>query len=165
MVDLKKSTSNLANALIQAHRMSHASVVVSAAAILEHDLERGIKTRLRPLDNTMTRRIFGAYSPLGTFAAKIDMAYALDITTTAIHLELNKVREIRHKFSHSPSILSLDKEPVLPIFNSLVRPPGATGNYSEVFMACIISLDDFLEKYLLRMGITDDLSEKNRPPK
>jgi hypothetical protein len=85
MADLKESTSNLANGLIRAHRMSHASVVVTAAAILEHDLERGIKTRLRPLDKAMTRRLFGAYSPLGTLAAKIDMAYALDITTTAIH--------------------------------------------------------------------------------
>jgi hypothetical protein len=91
------------------------------------------------------------------------MAYALDITSDAIHVELNKIRKIRNLFAHSTSILSLDKGPIRPLFDSLARPPETKGTYSEVFVACITSLDDFLEKYLIRMGVTDGLSEKNTP--
>ena len=115
MTDIKEATEKLVDALIRSHRMSHTSVVAASASILDTDLERCIKLRLRPLNRAMTRRLFGTYCPLSTFNAKIDMAYALDITTDAIHVELNKIRKIRNLFAHSTSILSLDKEPIRPL--------------------------------------------------
>ena len=163
MADIKEAAEKLTDALIRSHRMSHTSVVATSASILNIDLERCIKLRLRPLNKAMTRRLFGTYCPLSTFAAKIDVAYALDITTDAIHVKLSKIRKIRNLFAHSTSILSLDKEPIRPLFNSLARPPKTKGTYSEVFVACITSLDDFLENYMIRMGVTDGLSEKNTP--
>ena len=59
-------------------------------SIIEYDLERSIKYKFRPLSNKMTKRLFDD-GPISSFAAKIDLAYALDITADATHQELNKI--------------------------------------------------------------------------
>ena len=56
--DLKATASNLADALIRTSRMPHAAAVVASAAILDHDLERAIKTKFRPLNKKMNGRLF-----------------------------------------------------------------------------------------------------------
>jgi len=64
---------------------THAAVVVTGAAILDAELERCIKTKCRTLNNKMSKRLFGYPGPLSSFAARIDVAYALEITTNEIH--------------------------------------------------------------------------------
>jgi hypothetical protein len=108
--------------------------------------------------------LFDAYGPINTFAAKIDIAYALDITNDATHQELNKMRKIRNEFAHAKKSLSLDTEPIKTLFHTLVRPPGITGSYLQQFVQCGVVLDDYLEAFLVRMGETKDLRvlEKSR---
>jgi len=89
--DLKESLANLTESIIRTERQSHAAIVVTITSILEYDLERSIKWKFRPLNKAMKKRLFdSAYAPIGTFAAKIDIAYALDITSDAVHQELIK---------------------------------------------------------------------------
>jgi hypothetical protein len=108
-------------------------------------------------------RLFGSYGPVATFAAKIDMAYALGITMEAIHVELNKIRKIRNVFAHTRGPVSLDTEPIKSIFYKLARPPGITGTYLEQFVKCGLAVDDYLEAYLVRMGETEDLRALQKP--
>jgi DNA-binding MltR family transcriptional regulator len=147
------------------HRMTHASIVVTAAAILDQILERAIKTNFPHASGTLLKRLFEDRGPLGTLSAKIDIAYALGITSDHINTELGKIRKIRNEFAHSNKLLSLDTEPIRVFFDQLKRPPEAAGTYAEVFMACITAIVDFLEEHLLRMGITDDLSDKRMSKK
>lgn len=147
------------------HRMTHASIVVTAAAILDQILERAIKTNFPHASSTLLKRLFEDRGPLGTFSAKIDIARALGITSDHINTELGKIRKIRNEFAHSNRLLSLDTEPIRVFFDQLKRPPEAAGTYAEVFMACITAIVDFLEKHLLRMGISDDLSDKRMSTK
>src|SRR5882672_1665762 len=164
MSDIEKSFSNLAKGVGRTIRMTHAAVVACAAAILDHDLERSIKTLMRPLNSKLDKSLFTGYGPLSTFSSKIDMAYALGIISSDVHREMNKIREIRNKFAHSKALLSLDQAPIVDTFNNLHKPAGARGAVTEVFMLCVSELNDVLEKYLLSKGITDDLSDKNTPP-
>ena len=69
-------------------------------AAIEYDLERCLIRKFRPLNARMKNRLFGAYGPISSFAAKIDMAYALGITADEVNLELNKIRKIRNLFAH-----------------------------------------------------------------
>jgi hypothetical protein len=140
------------------HRMTHAAVVVTAAAILDQALERALKTQMPGLTKNLAKKLFDDFGPLSSFAAKIDLAHALGITSDFVHAELGKIRKMRNLFSHSEKLLSLDTEPVKTLFYALKRPPGVTGNYPEQFMACVLVLDNFLEKFLFRMGMTQDLS-------
>ncbi len=142
----------IAEGFIHSQRMSHAGIVVTAAAILDQALEEAIKTKLPTLGKKLSKKIFEDFGALSSFSAKIDIAYALDILSEPIYVELQKIRKIRNTFSHSRKILSLDTEPVKSLFYELKRPEGVTGNYAEQFMACILVIDDFLELYLLGMG-------------
>jgi Domain of unknown function (DUF4145) len=155
-------SAKLSGSWLSHHKMSHATVVVTAASILDVELKRCIKTKMRSLDKKTEKRLFRGYGPLSSFAAKIDLAYALDIIPPDIHAELNKIRDIRNDFAHTTQPLSLDREPVRPLFDSLNRPPNAKGSYPSVFMACVSEINDFLERYLFRMGVTENISERNR---
>jgi hypothetical protein len=59
-------------------------------------------TGLRPCE--LKKRLFAAYGPLSSFAAKIDLAFALEITTEATHKELHKMRKIRNAFAHTKKV-------------------------------------------------------------
>jgi hypothetical protein len=150
----------LGESIIRSYQMSHAAVVVTSAAILDQLLERAIKAKMPTVSGKLAKSIFDDRGPLNTFSAKIDMAHALDITSQAIHIELQKIRKMRNMFSHSDKILSLDVEPMRKLFYELKRPAGITGNYGQQFVACVTIISDFLELYLIRMGITDDISNK-----
>jgi len=132
--------------------MAHPGIVTVAAAILDQELERAIRLSLPNCNSDMAKRLFGEFGPFGSFSAKIDVAHALGITSDFIYQELQKVRKMRNMFSHSSQLLNLADEPMKSKFDALIRPPGATGNYSEVFMACVLVIDDYLEKYLYGMG-------------
>jgi hypothetical protein len=129
---------SLGEAILNLGRLGHSAMVFQAVAILEYDLERCLKRSFNPLNARMENRLFGAYSPLGTFAAKIDIAFALGITTAEVHTELNKFRKIRNVFAHKRGSLSLETEPVKAMFYELKRPVGITGRYDEQFLKCVL---------------------------
>ncbi len=164
MPDLKESFTKLAESIRASEKRTHAGFVVRLTSILEYDLERAIKWKLRPLNKEMKKRLFDSYGPLSTFAAKIDIAYALDITTDAIHKELNTMRRIRNAFAHTKDSLSLDEEPIKTLFYELKRPPGITGTYLQQFVACGGMLDDYLEGFLFRVGERENLRMVDQKP-
>jgi hypothetical protein len=164
MPDMKEAFTRLADSIIRSERQGHAAVVMRMTSILEHDLERSIKWEFRLLNKHMSKRLFGVYGPIGTFAAKIDIAYALEITTDDIHAELNIMRGIRNEFAHTKHSLSLDQEPIKTLFYRLKRPPEMTGSYLQQFVKCGVVLDDYLEAFLAEMGETDDLRVLNKKP-
>jgi len=129
---------------------THASVVVTSAAILEYELERCIKTKS------------GTLGGASTFSAKIDRAHALDITSTEINEELNKVREIRNEFSHSKTVLTLNSDDIRPMVDDL-RVIEKTGAPLDDFLKHVVMINDYLERFLAGMGVTDNISERNLP--
>jgi hypothetical protein len=159
----KKPASTLAETFIKAERQAHTGIVMRLVAAIEYDLERSLLRKFRPLNARMTNRLFGAYGPISSFAAKIDMAYALGITTDEVNVELNKIRKIRNLFAHSKASVSLDTEPLKSIFYKLRRPPGITGSYLDQFVKCGIAVDDHLGAYLVSMGETEDLRALKKP--
>jgi hypothetical protein len=53
--------------------------------------------------------------------------------------------------------LSLDKDPVQPLFAALKIPTGATGKHEDIFLACAVAIDDHLADFLSSHGETEDL--------
>lgn len=161
MSDSTKTT--LGEAISALGRQGHVSIVMMLTSTLEYDLERCLLRTFQPLNKGMNKRLFGAYGPAGTFAAKIDLAFALGIITQAVHDELNKMRKIRNAFAHSKKRLSLDTEPVKSMFYTLVRPAGIKGTFADQFVQCGILIDDHLEAYLVSKGETEDLRALETP--
>jgi hypothetical protein len=163
MPDKKEADPPRPNLWLRAHRQSQSSIVMLLVSSIEYDVERCLEWTFRPLNKVMRARLFGAYGPVSTFAGKIDLAYALGITTDAVHAELNKIRKIRNAFAHTNAPTSLDTEPIKTMFYKLARPAGITGNYLEQFVKCGLVVDDYLEAYLVRMGETEDLRALKKP--
>lgn len=150
--DVSTAVKNLMEGIRHQSRMTHSGVVLAASAILDSQLERALKKGMKPLTNKLYKRLFESFGPLSDFANKIVMARALGIVTTEIYDELEKIRSIRNRFAHSSKILTFESEEVTPKLSALKKPSTPTTNSSEVFVACVRVVDDFLEAYLMRMG-------------
>jgi hypothetical protein len=70
---------------------------------------------------------------------------------------------IRNEFGHPKSFCSLDAEPVLSLFRQLHKNPLFKGDYAQVFYEYVSYINDVLEEYLVKAGVTDDISERNLP--
>lgn len=150
------SFAKFGEAILRADQQTHAGLVMAAAAILELQLEHALLAQMRALPKDLRKRLFRGYGPLSTFAAKIDLSFALRIIDNKVLTELNKIKSIRNKFAHSESLYSLDQPPMLELFNSLIRPAGAKGTYKEVFIACVAAIDDELDEFLKSKGVGDN---------
>lgn len=84
-------------------RQSDAVIALMGAAYLERALEALIESRFRPLAADEHARIFSGRGggSLGTFAAKIDMAYAMKLLAPIARDDLKLVNHLRNTFAHS----------------------------------------------------------------
>jgi hypothetical protein len=73
---------------------------IVAGSILETVVEAAITYRLLPMSNTHFDTLFGDRGPLGTFSAKIDMAFSLGLFGAVAKSDLHKIRAIRNQFAH-----------------------------------------------------------------
>jgi DNA-binding MltR family transcriptional regulator len=88
------------------HKLSikgHAGQALLGAAILDSWLRAAILTKMRPkLSKIKQDRLFDGFGPLAEFAAKIEVAFALDKIDDDIYAKLRIIRDIRNEFAHSP---------------------------------------------------------------
>ena len=75
-----------------------------AAILLATNVENALQIALLRMFKTrkdQARGLFGSNSPLGTFANKIQMAYALDIFGDETKANLDIIRTVRNAFAHA----------------------------------------------------------------
>jgi DNA-binding MltR family transcriptional regulator len=160
--DVGKALTDFFNALARTTSLTDAAIVMSAAGIIEQDLERCIKTKFRSLNKNFEARLFEGYGPLASFAAKIDVTHALSITSDELHAELNKLRKLRNAFAHTAALPTFTTEPMSSLFAALKKPTNATGSYQQVFLECVLAIDDDLERYLAAAGVPENVRSHNR---
>jgi len=153
MIDIETATKNLIEGIRHSNRMTHAGVVIAAAAILDNQLELALKKGMKPLSKEMYNRLFdSSFGPLSSFANKILMAFAFGILTKEIYDELEKIRHIRNEFAHSSKVLNFESKEIAPKFSTLKKLHTTKKDPAEIFMTCVSVIDEFLEAYLERMG-------------
>ena len=83
-------------------KQADTSYVIVATTALEELLETAVKTKMRDgLSKKVHNQIFGGYGSLSTFAAKIDIAYALEIIGDDLRGDFDAIRAIRNAFAHA----------------------------------------------------------------
>ena len=81
---------------------SHRSAALMASAYVEHMLLRLIQTKLIILTENEENALFSEEgSTLGTFAARVDIAYALGLITPEQQSDLTIIRRVRNVFAHA----------------------------------------------------------------
>jgi DNA-binding MltR family transcriptional regulator len=76
---------------------SDRACAVLAGALLDSLLKRLLRKAMLP---DSSRELFRAQGPLGSFAAKSDLAFALGLISREDHTELTFVRRVRNDFAH-----------------------------------------------------------------
>ena len=78
--------------------------VVIAAAFLDTTLSNLLETKFR--QSSVSERLLAPNGALGTFGARTDLAYALELISKAQHEDLRLLARIRNRFAHSHLLLT-----------------------------------------------------------
>ncbi|MBB5046919.1 DNA-binding MltR family transcriptional regulator [Rhodopseudomonas rhenobacensis] len=82
---------------------SHAGTAILSASILDRALRGAILAKMKPgLSKEKQERLFGGLKPLSEFAAKIDVAYALEVIDDDVYVKLMAIKNIRNRMAHEP---------------------------------------------------------------
>jgi hypothetical protein len=100
------------------------------AAWTELALERGIRAVLRP---DLPTKFFDFEGPVGTFSAKIQMAYALGIFGSDTRHDLELIKLIRNTFAHSQKPLKFELPEVRAVCDHM-KLPGSKWRILPPFM-------------------------------
>jgi len=92
---------------------------IAGTAALDNSLRAALLSKMRPLSRAMRDRLFEGYGPLATVAAKIDLAYALEIIPKEIYDQLRKINKIRVTCAHSPELTTFSHPKIAPLLDTL----------------------------------------------
>jgi len=92
---------------------SERGCAIVAAVVIEDILEEMIQYKLLPSIKTTDELIRGYNAPLGSFSAKIDLAFRLGIIRENVRKCLHIIRKIRNSFAHKYEEISFDRQPII----------------------------------------------------
>lgn len=75
------------------------ATVLLAASLLDDFLLQLLESRM--IESATTQKLLRDAEVLGSFSAKIDLAYALALIPEEVFLDLNLIRKVRNDFAHS----------------------------------------------------------------
>jgi DNA-binding MltR family transcriptional regulator len=106
---------NYFDPLNQLHRrlndLDERGLVLTLAAFAEDSLAELLTAYM--LDNPATKKLVGGFdAPLGTLSARIRACYALGLITKGQYHDLEHLRSVRNKFSHTWEPISFDDQEV-----------------------------------------------------
>jgi hypothetical protein len=113
------------------HKGADYTAVIVGRSLLDNVLEDFILAHLRQnLTPKQKGELFGIFKPLSTFAAKINVAYAIKILPEPLHRDLEAIKEIRNLFAHAKTLYDFDTPEVAAACRKLITGtrPGV-GNY------------------------------------
>lgn len=95
----------------------------AAAVVLGSFVERGMADLLASKMNpSHIGKIFDFSGPLGTFSAKIDLAYAFNLIGPTSYHDLNLIRLLRNAFAHTRIAVNFQTSEVVEVCKNLKLP-------------------------------------------
>jgi DNA-binding MltR family transcriptional regulator len=150
MAQSEKHIDNIGAQLKALHRRTHAGTVIAASAQIENVLEKLLLAYMRSLTKKEHARLFRGYGPLSNFAAKTDMAYALNMIPKSMFDALNILRSLRNEIAHSAEIVDLSHPKIKPLFGKLSdQEPKISQTDEDIFLDCAYSIGVSLGGYIV----------------
>jgi hypothetical protein len=91
---------------------------IVAAAFVEDRVAEAIKSRLHS-DKALIDYMFRGSGPLGSFAAKIDLAFSMGLCSKDMWKDLTAIRKIRNEFAHNVLVASFETDRIRDLANNL----------------------------------------------
>ena len=92
------------------HDESDRGAIILISGMIEEFLVSRINRKLIKLNSKETKEIYGADAPLGTFSAKIRMAYAMGLITRQVRNMIDVLRSIRNACAHTGIEISFSQK-------------------------------------------------------
>jgi hypothetical protein len=89
------------------------SKAIITAGIVEDWLQTLLLAAGRPLSNTQANQLFEVYGPLGTFSARIDVAYFFKLVDEITYNDLRAIKNIRNTFAHAKTVLTFNSPDIV----------------------------------------------------
>ncbi|MCF3628642.1 MltR family transcriptional regulator [Thalassospiraceae bacterium LMO-SO8] len=112
MATKEHSQEDIAKILLDLGRNGHAAHAIWVASNIEENLSNLLFLCMPNLSKRLREKLFTGYGPLGSFSAKIDIAYALGAIPAWLQRDLHIVRDIRNEFAHSKEWMHFDHEEI-----------------------------------------------------
>jgi DNA-binding MltR family transcriptional regulator len=80
---------------------SDRACVILSVAMLDRALETFLKARLVPISSSEDELLEGAYAPISTFNARIELTHRIGLISTQLRRDLHIIRKIRNDFAHN----------------------------------------------------------------
>ncbi|WP_439699124.1 MltR family transcriptional regulator [Mucilaginibacter sp. AW1-7] len=93
-------------------------VALMAAALLDYELELLIKTKMLGTSSFL-KDLFEFNGPLGTFSAKIKIAYSIGLISKETKSDLDLIRKIRNEFGHQYTPISFESTSIAALSKNL----------------------------------------------
>ena len=91
-------------------------------------------------DSKVVNNLFEYSGPLGTFSARIDLAFAMGLLDGNTHRELHLVRKIRNEFGHQHEPLSFATDAIKNRCTELNRVPRRSDDPRHLFTRTVMGL-------------------------
>lgn len=111
---------------------SDRACVIISAAMLDCALETILKAYLVPTTSSEDKLLEGAYAPISTFNARIDLAHRLGLISAQFCRDLHIIRKIRNDFAHNITDCSFEDPSVRRRILELSRSSGLIDKEPEV---------------------------------
>jgi DNA-binding MltR family transcriptional regulator len=137
---------NYWNALFREfEKESDRAAVILTASIADELLHGLVAARLVPVSSSNDDLFDGANAPLGTFSARIEIAYRLGLISGKFARDLHLIRRIRNDFAHNIQGCSFDDAKVKSRVVELNNSHGIITNSPKQFKKPLSVRDQFLE--------------------
>lgn len=96
----------------EARTESERAIPIITVSVLDEALTALLKSALLPCATSTDPLFDGAYSPMGSFSAKIDFASRLGLVSAGVAQSLHIIRKIRNDFAHDIASCSFEQATV-----------------------------------------------------
>lgn len=138
------------------------AAAILAASDFEVTLQNEIAAKFVRLNREIRDALFSGYGPLSTFAAKIDIGYALGLYGKQTRIALKSVKRIRNNFAHADKPIDFSDTINLPYCMSL-KPKRLSNpdDPRERYIRYLAEVRDHLEHARVANAVTGKF---NIPP-
>ena len=139
-------------------RSTEAGIALVTVAVIDEWLQKLLLTAMRPISDTVAKRIFAG--PLSDVAPKADVAYAFNLIDEHTLTRLRVLKSIRNIFAHTTEPLDFAS---LEIVNECRGLPGwekgadAKKLFDSTAVECVKAIDSKTEQLIFQHSTRDEL--------
>jgi proline dehydrogenase len=107
------------------------AVALMGASFVDDAIRSAIQSKYRALNRDETARLFSPEAPVGSYGARIKIAYAMDLCSRQDEHDLDCIRAIRNAFAHVAKPLDFKNQLVASVCDHFHAPGNCGPDYAR----------------------------------